>query len=278
MFLFLLFAQSHVGISKSQWGRHHSIVCLMSEVSLVLTEFGTPGCRRSLDQAEVDKSKVSEKLLDAQHEILHLKSSLEVCLQHGCAGHHYSTCTLHEFSHSCMLLSELDGSETVIAAEEMGSSRHALCLCAQQAAPGCAWSRACINRQHLSCMHISTRVCEKSCGLQQCLLQTWESKAKHASNDKETAQKQVSELQERLDAQGSSAQQSSQAIRAIEQRTAALQRQMQVKVLAAQSPIWLLCFFSGCSIVSKDVPLLQMVLGSAATALPWHTFSTQSLA
>ena len=27
---------------------------------------------------EVDKSKVSEKLLDAQHEILHLKSSLEV--------------------------------------------------------------------------------------------------------------------------------------------------------------------------------------------------------
>jgi len=38
------------------------------------------GCRRSLDQAEVDKSKVSEKLLDAQHEILHLKSSLEVML------------------------------------------------------------------------------------------------------------------------------------------------------------------------------------------------------
>lgn len=42
------------------------------------TEYGSPGCRRSLDQAEVDKSKVSEKLLDAQHEILHLKSSLEV--------------------------------------------------------------------------------------------------------------------------------------------------------------------------------------------------------
>ena len=38
------------------------------------------GCRRSLDQAEVDKSKVSEKLLDAQHEVLHLKSSLEVML------------------------------------------------------------------------------------------------------------------------------------------------------------------------------------------------------
>jgi len=62
------------------------------------------------------------------------------------------------------------------------------------------------------------------------VLQTWESKAKHASNDRETALKQVSELQERLDAQGSSAQQSSQAIRAIEQRTAALQRQMSVKV------------------------------------------------
>lgn len=42
--------------------------------------------------------------------------------------------------------------------------------------------------------------------------------------------KQVSELQERLDAQGSSAQQSSQAIRATEQRTAVLQRQMRVKV------------------------------------------------
>lgn len=36
------------------------------------------GCRRSLDEAEVEKSKVSERLLDAQHEILHLKSSLEV--------------------------------------------------------------------------------------------------------------------------------------------------------------------------------------------------------
>ncbi len=42
------------------------------------------GCRRSLDQAEVDKSKVSEKLLDAQHEILHLKSSLEVMLANYC--------------------------------------------------------------------------------------------------------------------------------------------------------------------------------------------------
>ncbi|KAL3151588.1 Centrosomal protein 135kDa, isoform B [Trebouxia sp. C0009 RCD-2024] len=102
---------------------------------LMGAECGRPACRRSLDQAEVEKSKVSEKLLDAQHEILHLKSSLE----------------------------------------------------------------------------------------------SWESKAKHASNDRETAQKQVAELQERLDAQGSSAQQSSQAIRAIEHRTAALQRQMQVK-------------------------------------------------
>ena len=35
--------------------------------------------RRLLDEAEVAKSKVSEKLLDAQHEVLHLKSSLEVC-------------------------------------------------------------------------------------------------------------------------------------------------------------------------------------------------------
>ncbi len=42
------------------------------------------GCRRSLDQAEVEKSKVSEKLLDAQHEILHLKSSLEVMLANYC--------------------------------------------------------------------------------------------------------------------------------------------------------------------------------------------------
>lgn len=66
----------------------------------------------------------------------------------------------------------------------------------------------------------------------ECLLQSWESKARHASNDKDTAQKQVAELQERLDAQGSSAQQSSQAIRANEHRTAALQRQMQVKVPA----------------------------------------------
>lgn len=36
------------------------------------------GCRRSLDESEVEKSKVSERLLDAQHEILHLRSSLEV--------------------------------------------------------------------------------------------------------------------------------------------------------------------------------------------------------
>lgn len=64
-----------------------------------------------------------------------------------------------------------------------------------------------------------------------CLLQSWESKAKHAGNEREAAQRQVSELQERLDAQGSSAQQSSQAIRAIELRAATLQRQMQVKVL-----------------------------------------------
>lgn len=69
-----------------------------------------------------------------------------------------------------------------------------------------------------------------TCNVNPPCLQTWESKAKHASNDKETALKQVSELQERLDAHGSSAQQSSQAIRAVEQRTAALQRQMRVKV------------------------------------------------
>ena len=68
-----------------------------------------------------------------------------------------------------------------------------------------------------------------------CQLQSWESKARHASNERETAQKQVSELQERLDAQGSSVHQSSQAIRAIEQRTAALQRQMQVKVPIANT-------------------------------------------
>lgn len=41
-------------------------------------QYGRPACRRSLDEAEVEKSKVSERLLDAQHEILHLKSSLEV--------------------------------------------------------------------------------------------------------------------------------------------------------------------------------------------------------
>lgn len=41
-------------------------------------QHGTPACRRSLDETEVEKSKVSERLLDAQHEILHLKSSLEV--------------------------------------------------------------------------------------------------------------------------------------------------------------------------------------------------------
>ena len=43
-------------------------------------QYARPGCRRSLDEAEVDKSKVSQRLLDAQHEILHLKSSLEVRL------------------------------------------------------------------------------------------------------------------------------------------------------------------------------------------------------
>lgn len=45
---------------------------------------GDPACRRSLDEAEVEKSKVSERLLDAQHEILHLKSSLEVCRHTPC--------------------------------------------------------------------------------------------------------------------------------------------------------------------------------------------------
>ena len=69
-----------------------------------------------------------------------------------------------------------------------------------------------------------------------CLLQSWESKARHASNERESAQKQVSELQERLDTQGSNAQQSSQAIRAIEHRSAALQRQMQVKVPVVTQP------------------------------------------
>ena len=98
-------------------------------------------------------------------------------------------------------------------------------------------------------------VCAKELKVKHCLLQTWESKAKHASNDKETAQKQVSELQERLDAQGSSAQQSSQAIRAIEQRTAALQRQMRVKVYTAQCLAWLVCFIS-----------------AASTLLPFHTW------
>ena len=47
-----------------------------------------------MDQAEVDKSKVSEKLLDAQHEILHLKSSLEVRIQYGHSVYH--TVSLHE--------------------------------------------------------------------------------------------------------------------------------------------------------------------------------------
>lgn len=31
-----------------------------------------------MDEAEVAKSKISEKLLDTQHEVLHLRSSLEV--------------------------------------------------------------------------------------------------------------------------------------------------------------------------------------------------------
>lgn len=56
-------------------------------------EGGRPACRRSLDQAEVEKSKVSEKLLDAQHEILHLKSSLEV-------GHHILGASAH--THDCI--------------------------------------------------------------------------------------------------------------------------------------------------------------------------------
>lgn len=54
------------------------------QVTLQVEKVHLNGCRRSLDQAEVDKSKVSEKLLDAQHEILHLKSSLEVMLANYC--------------------------------------------------------------------------------------------------------------------------------------------------------------------------------------------------
>lgn len=95
-----------------------------------------------------------------------------------------------------------------------------------------------------------------------CLLQSWESKAKHASNDRETAQKQVAELQERLDAQGSSAQQSSQAIRAIEHRTAALQRQMQVKVPVTQ------CLPSSvCHIMSAAECMQQLSCNTCHTVL-----------
>ena len=47
-------------------------------------------------KAEVAKSKVSEKLLDAQHEVLHLKSSLEVC---PCLLHCFKRCIV---SRACM--------------------------------------------------------------------------------------------------------------------------------------------------------------------------------
>ena len=49
-------------------------------------------CRRSLDEAEVAKSKVGAKLLDAQHELLHLRSSLEAC-----------TCTTLTLSNASLL-------------------------------------------------------------------------------------------------------------------------------------------------------------------------------
>lgn len=60
-----------------------SLICLLQSSQLVHLSIKCRcrlcfECRRSLDEAEVAKSKVSEKLLDAQHEVLHLKSSLEV--------------------------------------------------------------------------------------------------------------------------------------------------------------------------------------------------------
>ena len=62
----------------------HDLDMPARQVTLQVEKVRLNGCRRSLDQAEVDKSKVSEKLLDAQHEILGLKSSLEVMLANYC--------------------------------------------------------------------------------------------------------------------------------------------------------------------------------------------------
>ena len=59
-----------------------SLLCLLQSSQLVQLSIKyrcrlSSECRRSLDEAEVAKSKVSEKLLDAQQDVLHLKSSLE---------------------------------------------------------------------------------------------------------------------------------------------------------------------------------------------------------
>lgn len=63
-----------------------------------------------------------------------------------------------------------------------------------------------------------------------CDLQTWESKAKQAGSERDTALKQAADLQEQLDSQGSNAEHISQAVRGLEQRNTAMQRQMAVKV------------------------------------------------
>lgn len=61
-------------------------------------------------------------------------------------------------------------------------------------------------------------------------MQSWEAKAKQAIGEKGTALKQAEDLQEQLDTQCSSAEHTSQAVQGLEQRNAALQRQMAVKV------------------------------------------------
>ena len=109
-------------------------------------QHGRAVCRRSLDEAEVEKSKVSERLLDAQHEILHLKSGLEVrprTLLCAATAHCSASYRLSVFPWTC----QLGATSTVYTEEEAGLAVAYVGLwCFTR---GCARGRCCVRGQLL---------------------------------------------------------------------------------------------------------------------------------
>lgn len=96
----------------------------------------------------------------------------------------------------------------------------------------CATSVVCQNnkRFNATCAQALDNYNSETMLIQDYKWQAWESKAKHAANERDTALKQAADLQKQLDTQGSTAEHVSQAVRGLEQRNTAMQRQMAVKV------------------------------------------------